>query len=70
MTSNSVILAIEVSISLTGCKLKMDEAKISNFGPIVVTLTGLYPFDGLSSVIAEKVSKNVSCLAVSNFKPF
>lgn len=66
VTSNSVTLAIEVSMSLAGCKLKMDEAKITDFGPIVVQLTGLYPFDGLSSVIAEKVSKSASFITISN----
>ena len=59
VTSNSVTLAVEISLSVTGCKLKMDEAKITNFGPIVVTLTGLYPFDGLSSVIAAKAAESL-----------
>lgn len=57
VTSNSVTLAVEISITVGGCKLKIEEAKITQFGPINVNLTGLYPFDGLSSVIAEKVRK-------------
>ncbi|KAK3913403.1 Mite allergen Der p 7 [Frankliniella fusca] len=56
VTSNSVTLAIEISISVAGCKLKLDEAKINDFGPIKVNLTGLYPLDTFSSVIAEKAA--------------
>lgn len=59
VTSNSVILALQISISMTGCKLKMEEAKIDQFGPIHVNLTGLYPFDGISSVIAEKAADSL-----------
>ncbi|KAJ1520770.1 hypothetical protein ONE63_003865 [Megalurothrips usitatus] len=59
VTANSITLALEVSLTMTGCKLKMEEVKITNFGPIIVNLTGLYPFDGLSSAIAEKAADSL-----------
>lgn len=59
VTSNSVTLAIEISLSVTGCKLKLSEAKIDDFGPIKVNLTGLYPLDTFSSVIAEKAADSL-----------
>ncbi|XP_034233913.1 uncharacterized protein LOC117640965 [Thrips palmi] len=54
VTSNSITLAVEVSLSVEGCKFKVEETKVTDLGQIHVNLTGLYPFDGLSSAIAEK----------------
>ena len=57
--SNSITLAVEVTLSVAGCKFKVEETKVTDLGQIHVNLTGLYPFDGFSSAIAEKVRSSV-----------